>query len=59
MLNGVGITALYVSTQILGSPDLTTPAPAMLWLVMSVGIAAMVVDALDQFRTGYQEVDTF
>jgi len=59
LMTGVGLTALYVSTPILGSPDLTTPAPAMLWLVMSVGIAAMVVDALDQFRTGYQEVDTF
>jgi len=59
LLTGVGLTALYLSTPIFGSPDLTTPAPAILWLVMSVGIAAMVVDTLDQFRTGYQEVDTF
>jgi hypothetical protein len=59
LLTGLGLTALYASTPIFGSPDLTTPAPALLWAVLSVGIAAMVVDALDQVRTGYQEVDNF
>ena len=51
---GVALTVLCTGLAASTSGFLTRPVVSVLWAVLSVGIAAMLVEILDQLKAGYQ-----
>lgn len=54
---GVALTALSVGLISIADGNVTLPIAAVLWAVLSVGIAAALVEVLDQVRAGYTYSD--
>jgi len=51
---GVALTALYAGLASINDGFLTQSVAGILWAILSIGIAAMLVDILDQLNAGYQ-----
>lgn len=55
---GVALTALSVGLLAIGDGTVTLPIAAILWAVFSIGIAAALIEVLDQVTAGYTYPDT-